>query len=122
MLIDNKVSAPSFNWFSQNQFPMYFAIARHDTSYTTIDELDFNRIKLFPNPTKDNISIASSDKIKKIEVFSQSGAKLISKEFFEGRKENSYSMSLENLSNGLYFIKISNFKNQTYYGKIIKIP
>ena len=121
MLIDNKVSAPSFNWFSQNQFPMYFSIARLDTSNTAIEELDLNRIKLFPNPTKDNISIVSSDKIKMIEVFTESGAKLISKEFSETENVNSYLLSLESLFNGFYLINIINFKNQIYHEKIIKL-
>ena len=121
MLLDNHAYAPSFNWFSQNQFPMYFDISRLDTSYTAIYELDLNRIKLFPNPTRENIRIVSSDKVKMIEVFTESGAKLISKEFSEGTQENSYSVSLENLSNGFYFINIINFKNQIYHEKFIKM-
>ena len=122
MLIDNKVSAPSFNWFSQNQFPMYFTIARHDTSYTTIDELNLNQIKIFPNPTSNNISIVSSDVLKKIEIFSETGNKIITKEFSGSSQGNCYFISLDDVSSGYYLINIFNFKNHIYHAKIIKTP
>ncbi len=122
MLIDNKVSAPSFNWFSQDQFPMSFSIARLDTSYTTIDKLNLNQIKIFPNPTSNNISIVSSDVLKKIEIFSETGNKIITKEFSGSSQGNCYFISLDDVSSGYYLINIFNFKNHIYHAKIIKTP
>ena len=122
MLLDNHALAPSFNWFSQNHFPMYFSIARNDTLYVKVDEIQSSILKLFPNPTGNNVTIFSSDKIKKIDVFSEDGVKAFSKRFSQIEFTNEYNLSLESLQPGFYLINILNFKNQIYHEKILKIP
>ncbi len=123
MLLDNQAFAPSFNWFSQNQFPMFFHISRHDTSYVAVTEIkSLSKIKLFPNPTNNNVLVSSSDKIQMIDVFSETGVLIFSKSFSETGLTNEYNLSVESLHPGYYLINIKTFKNQIYHEKIIKIP
>ncbi len=122
MAIDNHVIAPAFNWFSQNQFPMYFNIARHDTSYVNVGEIMPSNVKLFPNPTNEDILVSSFDKIKKIDVFSEDGVIVFSKWFSQQEYINEFNLSVESFHPGYYLINIITFKNQIYHEKIIKIP
>lgn len=69
------------------------------------------KIKVFPNPVKDILHVVAEDKIEKIEVFSADG-KLI-------KTTTSNEITFENISKGLYIIKIYTAKGvQTE--KIIK--
>ena len=78
--------------------------------------LDLN---LFPNPVSDQITIQLNEKnhdIIKIEIFSSVGKKLL--EASIAGDNDSFSLNLSSLDNGLYYIHISN-KNKAQIEKII---
>ena len=120
MLLANQATAPSFNWGSQSQFPMYFNIARHDTSYTMVSDLQMEKLKLYPNPAKDFVTVYSNDKIETIAVFSGDGKTEFTKSGFELNANP--TLPIHDLSPGFYIIRILTFKNTTYYEKFIKCP
>ncbi len=121
MLLDDHADAPTFNWLSQSQFPMYFGIGRHDTSFTFLNKLNFNNLIVYPNPTIENITIKSIDKIKEIEVLAENGIEIFKMNFDSTNLSNEYRLLLENLPVGFYYLRINNYNNQHYYHKFIKI-
>ena len=66
---------------------------------TNLSDLNSNDVSLFPNPTKDIITISSSVKPIKIELIDVNG-KLISE------SHTSETIDLTELSEGIYFVKI----------------
>ena len=72
-----------------------------------------NSISLYPNPVKAFLNIDSTIKLSKIEIYSVIGKKLLE---FNSNLEN---INLEELSSGLYLIKISSEKGKLIT-KIIK--
>ena len=121
MLLDDHVDAPAFNWFSQSQFPMYFNITRRDSSSTMIKENESKNLIVFPTPVNDNITITSAEKIKTIELYSEYGTLLLSKNFKLEEAEYYYRINLEMQDNGFYYLTVLNFNNQCHRKKIIKI-
>ena len=82
----------------------------------TTNELTWSRaIKLFPNPTKDIFSIESKQvNVSKVEIYSILGKKL---------KEYNTSITIfdiEDLSNGLYMVKIYSEKGMSTIKKLVK--
>ncbi|MEZ7992834.1 MAG: glycosyl hydrolase [Flavobacteriaceae bacterium] len=85
-------------------------------SSLTTNELTWSRaIKLFPNPTKDIFSIESKQvNVSKVEIYSILGKKL---------KEYNTSITIfdiEDLSNGLYMVKIYSEKGMSTIKKLVK--
>ena len=85
-------------------------------SSLTTNELTWSRaIKLFPNPTKDIFSIESKQvNLSKVEIYSILGKKL---------KEYNTSITIfdiEDLSNGLYMVKIYSEKGMSTIKKLVK--
>ena len=85
-------------------------------SSLTTDELTWSRaIKLFPNPTKDIFSIESKQvNVSKVEIYSILEKKL---------KEYNTSITIfdiEDLSNGLYMVKIYSEKGMSTIKKLVK--
>ena len=79
-------------------------------------KLDLN---LFPNPVSDQITIQLNEKnhdIIKIEIFSSVGKRLLETSIARGN--DSFSLNLSSLDNGLHYIYISN-KNKAQIEKII---
>lgn len=63
-----------------------------------INELDSDKIVLYPNPTSSQITIHSENKIEQVKVFSSIGSLV--------RTEYSESFSVENLPTGIYVMNI----------------
>tara|TARA_B110000211_G_scaffold174546_1_gene197226 strand:- start:684 stop:1229 length:546 start_codon:yes stop_codon:yes gene_type:complete len=85
-------------------------------SSLTTNELTWSRaIKLFPNPTKGVFSIESKQvNVSKVEIYSILGEKL---------KEHNTSVTIfgiEDLSNGLYMVKIYSEKGMSTIKKLVK--
>ena len=79
MLLDNQVSAPSFSWFSQSQFPMYFTLS-FDT-ITGIPDLEDKSIRFFPNPTAGELRIQKANsKIENVEIYNVLGQHVFSQQ------------------------------------------
>jgi hypothetical protein len=89
-------------------------IINHDNSgNTAVNDLSFGYFKLFPNPFNNIISLTSTKEINKIEVYNNIGQIVYS---VYNLKELEYSINLNTLESGLYFIKINGEFNQ----KIVK--
>jgi len=85
-------------------------------SSLTTNELTWSRaIKLFPNPTKDIFSIESKQvNVSKVEIYSILGKKL--KEY----NTSITTFDIEDLSNGLYMVKIYSKKGMSTIKKLVK--
>lgn len=76
-----------------------------------------SNVKLFPNPTKDEINIAISSNtivLEKLEVYSIIGVKVIE------LKTNLDKINLQHLNSGTYFLKIYYVEKRSAIFKIIK--
>jgi uncharacterized repeat protein (TIGR01451 family) len=63
----------------------------------------FNNLRVYPNPTSNLLMINSNSTIEKIEIVSSLGQKVISQKVNSAQIE----VSLKELTNGVYFVKIS---------------
>lgn len=78
---------------------------------TSINDLQADKFKLYPNPTSDNIQIKTDFRIDNIEIIDNSGHII-----FQTKKTD---LNLTQLTSGVYFIRIYS-DNQTIMKKIIK--
>lgn len=84
------------------------------SQFLNSNNIDFkSKFKIFPNPVKDKIFIETSDKLKNIEVFDETGR--IIQSIINPEKIINFS----SYKKGIYFIKINTSNNQ-YVQKIIK--
>lgn len=80
-----------------------------------VNDLDLTKLKYYPNPVNDILSIEYQEDIKKIEVFDLTG-KLVKTESFDGMN---VQLNLSSLSSGTYMISIHTEK-QSQFVKVIK--
>jgi hypothetical protein len=73
--------------------------------------------KVFPNPTKDELIIQSSDlPIKQVRLFTPEGILLMN----SAKLENELKINLRNYPNGIYFLEMINNLGETYVQRILK--
>jgi hypothetical protein len=84
------------------------------TATSGIDDVVANQLKIFPNPAKDELFIKSSSRIEKIELYTLTGALLLSDSNFTGK------ISLSALPQGVYLLKIFSSEKGVVVEKIIK--
>ncbi|MDK2978213.1 MAG: hypothetical protein PWP52_927 [Bacteroidales bacterium] len=86
-------------------------------TYVGINEFDrVETLKVYPNPTKGNISIEIPEQIKNqtnIEIYSLSGAKVFTKKI----SRNDNRINIQHLNNGVYIIRINDGR-KVYSNKI----
>jgi len=96
-------------------------IARPSATQTTEDELW--KIKVFPNPVKDEVNIVINseqiDKVSKIEVLNIIGEKIYQVPPYL-LKKNNIIIGLQNENSGLYIIRVTTIHGQTISQKFIK--
>jgi len=80
-----------------------------------VNDLDLTKLKYYPNPVNDILSIEYQDAIKKVEIFDLTG-KLVKTEMFDGAN---VQLNLSNLSSGTYMVSIHTEK-QSQFVKVIK--
>ncbi|HOG19922.1 MAG TPA: choice-of-anchor J domain-containing protein, partial [Salinivirgaceae bacterium] len=80
-----------------------------------IEDDSFNKIKIYPNPAKDNLTIECAENINEIEVFDVLGKKLMSNENIL----NKTNIDISSLNNGVYFLIVHTANGNGEY-KIIK--
>lgn len=85
-------------------------------SGTTEDLSKNSTLNLFPNPTNGTVLISSQTNFNKIEVLSITGQILLS----ETVNVKSHQLQLQNLAEGIYFVKISYADGRSLTKKIIK--
>ncbi len=88
------------------------AISENCADLLSVDISYFNNLSVYPNPTKDILNFRFDKRIDEIEVYNLFGKIVLT-------KTDSEFINLENLSNGLYLIKVSVEENSEYI-KIMK--
>jgi len=119
MLLDNHVVAPYFNFGSQTHFPMTFTFYDGGVGVAKYFE-NGKDYTAYPNPFSEAINISAKEKIKSIELFSSDGSSKYSKYFEKPIILNNYIVKVTDLPIGLYYLKIVNHQNHTFYEKQIK--
>ena len=79
-----------------------------------VDEVASSNMKIYPNPTKDNISINANSELLKMELVSMDGRVLIINEYKE-------SIDISDFSEGAYYLNVYYPDGQKSTHKILKI-
>ena len=108
--VDNDNNAISYDFTSAVSFKSITASSSSATLTITDEDL-IDNIRVFPNPTMDYINIMSPDKYN-AEIFNVTGQKLIS--------TNKNKIDIRSISNGNYFLKLKDVKNNIKTFTIIK--
>ena len=108
--VDNENNAISYDFTSAVSFKSITASSSSATLTITDDDL-LDNIRVFPNPTMDYINILSPDTYN-AEIFNATGQKLIS--------TNKKKIDIKFISNGNYFLKLKDSKNNIKTFTIIK--
>jgi hypothetical protein len=83
----------------------------------TNDEIENKEIKIYPNPTTNNFTIQNATLNGIVNIFNMQGSKVFNKKL----TVKSENISIEQLSNGIYFYQITdNDGNILGQGKVIK--
>ncbi|HOS58111.1 MAG TPA: C25 family cysteine peptidase [Bacteroidales bacterium] len=82
----------------------------------SINHHDSN-ITIYPNPASEYTVINSNDAINRIELFDMMGKTV---KIETNINDNNLIVNLNNLSSGVYFLKITNVNNQSFIKKIVK--
>ncbi|MBC8488392.1 MAG: T9SS type A sorting domain-containing protein [Bacteroidetes bacterium] len=120
-LIDTVMSPdPSITdpWFWQPWIHFPINVYMHQEPQTNVklevsNSLLFN---IYPNPSNNFLKIESNNEIRQIRILNISGETLYKANILE----NSYSIDISFLKNGIYILKLIYSKNQYYYEKFIK--
>ena len=108
--VDTNNNAISYDFTSAVSFKAITASSSSATLTITDDDL-FDNIRVFPNPTMDYINIMSPETYN-AEIFNATGQKLIS--------TNKNKIDIRFISNGNYFLKLIDSKNNIKTFTIIK--
>ncbi len=85
---------------------------------TSVSELNANNsnVQIYPNPAKDRVFVNCMNGLKQIEVYDLSGKKLISRKL-DG--EIICTLSKSQLNSGLFILKITDSKENTFIRKLV---
>lgn len=104
------------NDITDGRFDSILSIA--NCSASSLNQLSKNSLKIYPNPTTDFLNISLSDiHIQTIEIIDANGKNLLTK---RNINKYSYSLNLESLEQGIYFILITDINHQFRVSKIIR--
>ncbi len=79
---------------------------------------NYENFKLYPNPTRGETTVISSNAIKEILVYTIAGEKLVQKH--SSNERNWFSLDLSTYPNGIYIVRVVYQNNKTLEKKIIK--
>lgn len=90
-----------------------------DTRVTSVNQLAKSQYNLFPNPTKNSISIYLEDNISinEYELYDLEGNTIIKG---DGNKSSTQTINVESLTKGMYIIEITTSNNKFIRDKFIK--
>ena len=97
------------------QQPVFGKLDPHNFFFEGWDDVDENNIaamEIFPNPMNDILCV-KGDNVRKMTIFNAVGQQLIT---VEGRN----SIDVSSLSEGLYFVRVSDDKGNTLVKKVVK--
>ncbi|TXG34777.1 T9SS type A sorting domain-containing protein [Seonamhaeicola maritimus] len=83
----------------------------------SVDEWFTNNLKVYPNPVNSHIKLQADVLMDRIKIYSIDGVQVFSK---ENINKLSDSISINNLSTGLYTLKVESIDGKWAYKKIIK--
>lgn len=83
----------------------------------SIDEWFSKNLQVQPNPFKDKIQLKSKAVLNTVELYSIDGTKILTKEKINSLNE---TISIKNLSSGLYILKVENGDGGWAYKKVLK--
>jgi hypothetical protein len=116
ILWDNHVELPSFNYGSQNHFPMYFYMGYY--IFVSISEQNnMNNLKIYPNPLSDQL-IINLNEIENCQINILSITGELKKSFYTNKEITVIDIS--DLKKGIYFIEVKS-TSFFYVKKVIKI-
>lgn len=92
-----------------------FSVSVYDGDTLGLSELEFASIKVYPNPTVDNINIGSSTSIDQIFVYNILGQEVINKSI----NSNNFNINISKFNKGAYFVKVVKDSESKVF-KIIK--
>jgi hypothetical protein len=99
---------------SDNNYSFTLINGRLEVAATSgIDDVVANQLKIFPNPVKDEIFIKSDLSIQKVEIYTLTGALLISESNFNKK------ISVSTLPQGIYLLRVYTDKGMAI-SKIVK--
>ncbi|WP_422105007.1 aryl-sulfate sulfotransferase [Winogradskyella sp.] len=78
----------------------------------SVDDSELNDLSVFPNPTRDILNFEFARRIDRIQVYSMTGKKVLS-------KSDSDFINLENLAKGMYIVEVS-IDNNSEFVKVLK--
>jgi hypothetical protein len=105
------IGTAGFSTFKRSLADFGFPVAN------TNDEIENKEIKIYPNPTTNNFTIQNATLNGIVNIFNMQGSKVFNKKL----TVKSENISIEQLSNGIYFYQITdNDGNILGQGKVIK--
>jgi len=107
------VSYSTTNWSSEVDANAHFVETQAECEALDISNNKLIKFSIYPNPVNSHLTIVSSTMIKNIEIYNGIGQILT-------RNEEKNYIDVSNLSKGVYFIKITDYLNNTVTQKIIK--
>ncbi len=84
-----------------------------------INEINKNRIKIYPNPISEKLYIQNINKIKNISIINVLGQEI--KNIDIDNNENNIKINMTEFEKGIYIIKFNGKENNVYIRRIIKI-
>jgi len=118
MIVGVGVADPTAKGYEQTSIDIVSTVGSQNVPVTIsgewldITENTLENVNIYPNPVK-NILVIESDNIKNISIFNAVGQDIL---FIENRNE----IDVERLESGLYFVKITDNKNNSVVRKIVK--
>ena len=123
----NKSQNPFHTFASYDTYKVVYRVTNScgaDSSYQNVflqgNSISFaeqnKTIKLYPNPVHDILTLSTNNNNEKVEIYNIIGKKVLS--FY--KQQNNLQINVNVLNNGLYFIKICNFKSELKILSFIK--
>lgn len=88
------------------------SISENCANLLSVDETSLNDLSVYPNPTQGILNFSFTQSIDRVQVYNITGSVVLS-------KENVSSINLENLSDGMYMVKVS-VDNNSEFIKVVK--
>ena len=82
-----------------------------------VKEHESYELKVYPNPSQNNISLSSSFIISKLEIYESNSRKMVLSEIINDKLK---VIDIYKFQKGVYLIKIYSKEGKTYYTKFIK--
>lgn len=108
-------STPSFDFISSLTFQTPTITQESCDPNLSVGSNQLMDVKLYPNPAT-NYVYFSGDGIESVKIVDSAGRVIIEKKSYD----NSIGLFVGNLKNGIYFVSVSGFNNQTQTFKLVK--